>query len=56
VNGFKFRSLEQYDLCLKTVKNREDVEITVLKPGAGGLAERKIKVAVDDLVFTSAEM
>lgn len=56
IDGFRFRSMEQFCFFRDSLDSSLTAEITVLHPCGDGLAERKVSIQVGDLDFAMAEM
>lgn len=56
IDGFRFRSMEQFYIYRDSMDSSETIEITVLHPDGDGLKEKKVRIRVGDLDFMMAEM
>ena len=56
IDNYKFRSMEQFYLYRNSLSSSDTIEITVLHPCEDKLEENKVRIRVEDLNFSMAEM
>ena len=56
IEGYKFRSMEQFCILRDSLDPSKTIGITVLRPAGDGLKEKQFKIKAGDLDFEMAEM